>query len=822
MKVYFYENGRLEKATGDSIFKQSNKTNILQVKLPMISSANSDTAVVTCMFKLPITNNKESDQYGQYSSQSLLLKRNVDTEDGGFLWEGYVGEGYLNNYGTAYFSIRIAVENGTIIKTTEYVEFIIEESGDYVASSVLPELAEQLTKRLIKAEGNILELQINTTGLTENKQDKFDEKLNTSDKTVVGAINDLNERTLDLGVNKQNKTDYDLKTSDKTVVGAINELNTAIVASSQPATTENFGFVKYATDEEATEGVLEDKVINPKQLKSVVEEFGGKINIISVNGVEQTIDKNKTVDLSFNKITVGLENVDNTSDLDKPMSNATKQYIDENGGKIDKIKVNDVEQPIAEKTINITVPTQASDINALPNTIKYGSSLSLVIDNSTFVITAQLKDQDGNNLGTAQTIDMPLESVVVNGSYSNGIITLVLKNGTELPINVSTLVKGLVPDTRKINGKALTADIELSAEDVGVPEWARQPSKPEYDYNEIQNTPIVQSGGNPIGSIIVSTCKQNDAGLHLADGTTLNVGGAYDAFCKHVIKHQADFPHTDLATYELELETFGQCGKYVITESSVKLPKITKQIESANSEEELGQSLSAGLPNIKGQLGPDASGGSGQSLVNNGQNAGLLAEGAFSRIKTGAIGGFGEGKGYSRTSSVDFDASRSSAVYGKSDTVQTQATKYYFYIVVGTVTKTDIEVNIDNVATDLNNKADKDLGNIVPSQLTKSTFSSYAMPSDVYETLTPTNDATYTAPANGYYMLYGITNSTSHAHITLSSSTGLQTRSQVASVSGAGLRCYLPVKKGDVVTVTYNRVTFTDGYFRFIYALGEV
>ena len=37
-------------------------------------------------------------------------------------------------------------------------------------------------------------------------------------------------------------------------------------------------------------------------------------------------------------------------------------YIDQNGGKIDKIKVNNVEQPITNKTVNITVPTKTSDI----------------------------------------------------------------------------------------------------------------------------------------------------------------------------------------------------------------------------------------------------------------------------------------------------------------------------------------------------------------------------------------------------------------------------------------------------------------------------
>ena len=65
------------------------------------------------------------------------------------------------------------------------------------------------------------------------------------------------------------------------------------------------------------------------------------------------------------------------------------------------------------KTVNISVPTQASDIHALPDSVKYASALSASMDSQTFVITLQLKDQDGNNLGSSQTIDLPLESLIL-------------------------------------------------------------------------------------------------------------------------------------------------------------------------------------------------------------------------------------------------------------------------------------------------------------------------------------------------------------------------------------------------------------------------
>lgn len=96
-----------------------------------------------------------------------------------------------------------------------------------------------------------------------------------------------------------------------------------------------------------------------------------------------------------------------------------------------------------------TIPTTASQVGALPNTTKYGASLSLTMNTSTYVVTAQLKDQAGNNLGTAQTIDLPLESVVVSGSYdaTSKKVILTLKDGSTIDFSVEDLIDGLASTT---------------------------------------------------------------------------------------------------------------------------------------------------------------------------------------------------------------------------------------------------------------------------------------------------------------------------------------------------------------------------------------
>lgn len=78
----------------------------------------------------------------------------------------------------------------------------------------------------------------------------------------------------------------------------------------------------------------------------------------------------------------------------------------------------------------------------------YATAISLTIDSSTYVVTAQLLNKDGDPLGDAQTIDLPLESMVVGGSYNAQTkkVILALKNGQTVEFSIADLVNGLVAD----------------------------------------------------------------------------------------------------------------------------------------------------------------------------------------------------------------------------------------------------------------------------------------------------------------------------------------------------------------------------------------
>ena len=134
---------------------------------------------------------------------------------------------------------------------------------------------------------------------------------------------------------------------------------------------------------------------------------------------------------------------------DIPTVNNGTLTIQKNGTTIDTFKANQA----SNTNINITVPTSAADVSALPSSTKYAAALSLTINSSTYVVTGQLKDQDGNNLGSAQTIDLPLETMVVGGSYddTNKKIVLTLKNGSTVDIPVADLVAGLQTELSATN-----------------------------------------------------------------------------------------------------------------------------------------------------------------------------------------------------------------------------------------------------------------------------------------------------------------------------------------------------------------------------------
>lgn len=138
----------------------------------------------------------------------------------------------------------------------------------------------------------------------------------------------------------------------------------------------------------------------------------------------------------------------------------------------------------------------AQEVGALPNTTKYGSTIDLSMDSTTYVLTLSLKDQDGTVLNT-KTVDLPIESVVVNGRYdaANKKIVLTLQSGSTIDVHVGDLIAGLQTEITSVNmlDADLVDDTNSTHKFVTAQEKRAWNNKSDFSgsYNDLTNKPTI-------------------------------------------------------------------------------------------------------------------------------------------------------------------------------------------------------------------------------------------------------------------------------------------------------------------------------------------
>lgn len=248
-------------------------------------------------------------------------------------------------------------------------------------------------------------------------------------------------------------------------------------------------------------------------------------------------------------------------------------------------------------------------------------------------------------------------------------------------------------------------------------------------------TPV--EAGRNIGQIIQSLLPLTDAGLHLLDGTLISGNGIYKSFVEYISKLDLTASYfTTEADWQQSVTTYGVCGKFVYNASAntVRLPKVTGFVEGTIDPSALGDLVEqfVKLPNITGAFETS--------------DRGHVTTGAF--YTTSGATARGDNNG-SSGHWINLDASRASSVYSGNGTdtkIQPQSILGYMYIVVATGTKTDIEVDIDNVVTDLNNKVD--ISNMVEITDIGEPLTGLFMP-DYTSGISFAMSTNFTAPANG-------------------------------------------------------------------------
>lgn len=364
----------------------------------------------------------------------------------------------------------------------EMLESLETQLSDFYTKEEIDDAELVTTSALNDLDGRI--------GDIENAFKELDEYFDENELIISSALNDLEEKKADkddlttLIDNVYTKEEID---DDHLVIStSLNDLNTrldekqdALVSGTNIKTINN-------------ESILGSGNI------TIQGSGSGDVNIIEsvkVNGTALTPDANKAVDITSipasivtqdathrfvsdtekttwnNKVsnvqadwnaTSGLSQILNKPTIPAAVTESTVSGwgFTKNTGTVTGVKMNGTTKNPTSGVVDLgTVITSHQDISGKADKSAAIGSLSLSMDSTNYKITLSGTKVDGTTFTVSDVIDLPLESVVVNGSYNNTTkkVVLTLQNGSTIDFSVADLVSGLQSEITSTN--KLSADL---------------------------------------------------------------------------------------------------------------------------------------------------------------------------------------------------------------------------------------------------------------------------------------------------------------------------------------------------------------------------
>lgn len=208
----------------------------------------------------------------------------------------------------------------------------------------------------------------------------------------------------------------------------------------------------------------------------------------------------------------------------------------------------------------------------------------------------------------------------------------------------------------------------------------------------------------PVGSVFASVGRLDDERFTLLDGKTISRIGTYEAFCNKVVeKVQAGtWKACAEEEFNLEVSETGQCGKFVVSNDYVRIPKLGNSLYSEVIDGKIpvvGNGMTLGFTNGSlnvGIAGSTAGGSVYNSQKTYGTTIGTNASNSATSLSDLSMG-------------VTTDPKKS-GIEGK---LETNPVEVFYYMVISAEGQTaSVEIDINKVYEDLNLKANNDLSNV--------------------------------------------------------------------------------------------------------------
>lgn len=414
-----------------------------------------------------------------------------------------------------------------------------------------------------------------------------------------------------------------------------------------------------------------------------------------------------------------------------------------------------------DKTVNITVPTQASDIGALPDT-----TVIPTVNDATLTI-----QKNGSNVATFTA-----------NSSSNATAN----------ITVPTKTSDLTNDDGFITGIS-SSDITTALGYTPADSSSLATVATSGLYSDLIGTPTIPTVNNPTITITQGGVNKGSFTLNQSSGETIALDAGGGGSLPSQTGNAGKFLTTDGTAPSWASITIPTVNNATLT---IQKNGTTVQTFTANASTNATANIT--VPTDTGDLTNGAGFITGIDSSDVTTALGYTPVNPTSLSTVATTGAYSDLTGKPTIPTVN-DATL---------TIQKNGTS------IGTFTanqSTDETINITAMETDVSNI----------TSTGKTACAGFAFPSSTYENLTlGSTGSEYTAPANGWFVLYKTAASSSQQISLEVQGNGIASKC-IAGGNNQPLMIHVPVKKGDIMNVYYS-ASGTTNYFRFVYAKGEV